>query len=374
MTEMVNGVELVKGDVLQDRYVVREALGSGGMATAFLVHDSLWGVDVTLKLISSTSPELLEALQFEFATLRIVHHRHLARVFDFSLAHAGQPGGRCFYTAEYVAGRDLEERARGASWRDVLPPLRDAAEALRLLHTLGILHGDVKPANMLVEDVRQGAPDGSTGRGVLIDLGCARPLLRDLREHEPVDTVSGTPGFLAPELLTGVPVDQRADLFAFGATLARLAELVDDEPPVVVLNLAKRLLRPDPSDRPASVDEVLQVLGVEPAAIHPVAAELGHMVGRAEELTAARRLMGAFSAHEESSDEDEPRALHIFGPEGVGRTRFLAEVKWIAQQRCRVLEANSSAADAVTSLLAATLGREMSASSLEGVLRGLDEI
>jgi serine/threonine-protein kinase PknK len=326
--------QLASGALVHSRYEVLRILGRGGMATAYLVRDHLWDVDVALKLLRASSSELLAALHFEFAVLRELCHPSLCQVHDFSLLEPLSDAGEynCFYTADSIPGGTLEQLARGASWQQVLRPLCDALSALRLLHRAGIRHGDFKPTNILVR------PDGS---GVLIDLGCARPVGVDGSGK-----VSGTVEFMAPELLSGEPADHRADLFALGVTLRQVGQSCAEGPPRPVKQLGLRLVRPDPRQRPADVDEVLEALGVAPTFQAAVPDGMGKLVGRAKPLAQARSALQALVGSNPSC-----RLLHLSGGEGVGKSRLLREIKWEAQHDCRVLETNTARPGAITELL-----------------------
>ena len=359
---------LAKQTLIQSRYEVLRPLGQGGAATTYLVRDRLWQLELALKLVEAPSAALREALHVEFGLLRGLHHPQLLRVHDFGLLDAtalGAERGRrgaadaddvpCFYTSDYVPGVTLGERARGASFAEIRGPLCDALLALRLMHGVGIRHGDFKPANILVT---------ADDRGVLIDLSCARPVAGDAGRP-----ISGTPGFMAPELLAGEPADQRADLYGVGATLARLGESLRAPLPRGLRALGARLLKASPAERPASIDEVLEGLGVEPGLGHPVLGQLGRFVGRVAELAAASAALERLLRSEPGS-----RVLQLVGPDGIGRSRLLRELKWLAQQRCAVLEANPRARGAVGDLLARALGDRPLGSGLEQALAARDEL
>jgi transcriptional regulator with GAF, ATPase, and Fis domain/serine/threonine protein kinase/Tfp pilus assembly protein PilF len=325
---------------IADRYDIVAPLGQGGTSTTYLVHDVVDHVQLALKLLRSDVPSLIEALRFEFRTLQSIVHPSLCPVHHFgflsptvdpSLSHA-----TCFYTAEAIVGVTLDLHAKNHAWEEALLPLLEALDALRFLHRAGIRHGDFKPANVLVR------PDHS---GVLVDLGCACPL-----DMPPSAHVSGTPAFLAPELLRGDASDARADLFSIGVTLRRLARLTRSPPPNAHADLLRRLTQPDPSQRPGSVDEVLLALGFTPAPIPPAATWRGRFVGREPLLSAAQRAIDALLA-----DSEGPRILSLLGYDGVGRSRLLQEIEWQAQPRCRVLRAGSRSLRPIEDLLSRAL-------------------
>ncbi|MBW2455774.1 MAG: serine/threonine protein kinase, partial [Deltaproteobacteria bacterium] len=366
-------MSLPAGAVVQNRYQVVRLLGRGGMAAAYLVEDRLWNVQVALKLLEAPTPELRAAFHFEFGALRGLHHPRLSQVHDYGLLDCELGGGAemrgtsdeleattCFYTADYVAGQTLDPFARSSTWPELRAALCDALHALHLLHAVGIRHGDIKPSNILV---------GTDGRAVLIDLSCAAAVTRSAPPTGVGGSISGTPDYWAPELTAGGVVDERADLFAVGVTLQRLLPMVSTEAPPQVWELAERLTQPKPGDRPAEVDEVLEVLGAEPTLIHPVVAQLSRFAGRYDDLKQASAALEAMLR-----GEPGPRVLHVLGEEGTGRSGLLREIKWLAQQRCRVIECNPAATSAIDQLIGATESRDPLSAGEDGRKDRLDAV
>ncbi len=169
-------------------------------------------------------------------------------------------------------------------------------------------------------------------------------------EDASLDVVSGTPGFLAPELLRGDAADGRADLYAFGVTLRRLTKIAD-APPRAVLRLADRLCRATPAKRPGDVVEVLEALDL-PAA-PPVLRAVGpaRLIGRRAEIESFHRALASVRSHVKGT-----RALLVVGPEGIGRTRLIQELKWEAELDGEVVERDARQGGAVTSMLRRAVG------------------
>lgn len=344
---------------IADRYDVLEPLGRGGMATTYLVRDIVDGTRLALKLLHSDHPSMVEALRFEFRTLQALHHPHLCPVHDFGFLHPGDEiesvgHATCFYTAEAIDGVTLEAYASGRTWTSSLEPLVHALDALRLLHRVGVRHGDVKPSNVLVRQ---------DGTGVLVDLGCARPL-----DMPPATQVSGTRAFLAPELLRGEASDARADLYAVGVTLDRLASVTSDGPPPEHRRLVTALRNRDPDARPKNLEEVLEALGARPAPIVPASTWRGRFVGRDTQLAAAQRAVDSLMARKPS-----PRVLCVTGEPGVGRSRLLQEIEWQTQPRCRVVRASQTAGLPVEDMLARALRGPVAPGPL-GIVEALREL
>jgi serine/threonine protein kinase len=215
------------GDILNDRYVIRDILGEGGMSCVYLASDTrlsgkLWAVK---EMTPSGTPEEQAEMKTQFAReaeiLCRLDHPNLPKVADYF-----QEADRSCLVMEYVQGEtlfDILDKTRGFIPEETL---RDwgvqLCEALEYLHSQDppIIYRDIKPKNIIL------TPEDKIK---LIDFGIAR--LFDL--HKVSDTIIiGTPGFASPEQYGRGQTDQRSDVYSLGATL---------------YNLATRL---DPSDKP----------------------------------------------------------------------------------------------------------------------------
>lgn len=220
---------IAQGWLPADRYSLQARLGAGGMGEVWLAQDLRRGHAVAVKRLfiqaeGGSAGGEAHRLRFkrEFLILSRLNTPGIVRAFDY-----GEYAGGSFYTMERIAGVPL---------RDALPPgsalahgPADAATLARLwpladqlftilsrLHGEGLVHRDLKPANLMV------APDGQL---TLIDFGLAReshesevPALAVTAAGE----VLGTPGYLAPEQIRGLPLDGRTDLYAVGVILYEL--------------------------------------------------------------------------------------------------------------------------------------------------------
>jgi serine/threonine protein kinase len=191
------------------RYQLHRHLGSGGMGVVYQAHDGVLGETVALKLFRrdafSPDPEALARVIGEVRLMRRVTHRNVVRTHD-----VGVSGEDHFLVMEYVEGASLAQilAARGRlPVAAVLVLGMQLARALEVVHARGVLHRDVKPENILL------TADGQMKLG---DFGVA--VLRDAAAaHGPGR--SGTPPYMAPELLLGESADVRADVFGAGAVL-----------------------------------------------------------------------------------------------------------------------------------------------------------
>jgi Tol biopolymer transport system component len=199
-------------------YEVLGRLGTGGMGEVFRARDTRLGREVALKLLPDAvaeDPVRLGRLEHEARILASFQHPHVATLFAFE-----EQDGRRFLAMELVPGETLAERiGRGPlALREALALGRQVAEGLEAAHEKGIVHLDLKPANVKI------TPDG---KAKVLDFGLARsvdrasnPLISEMpTETAAPGTISGTAAYMSPEQARGQPVDRRADVWAFGATL-----------------------------------------------------------------------------------------------------------------------------------------------------------
>jgi eukaryotic-like serine/threonine-protein kinase len=242
------------------RYVLAEMLGAGGMGIVRRARDEVLARDVAVKLLAdnlAVDPEARDRFLREARAAAAITHPNVVAVHD-----VGEERGRPYLVMELLEAGSLVTRLR----RDgTIPALEvtsiahDALCGLGALHAAGIVHRDVKPANLLVRD---------DGRIAITDLGVAEA--RDAPGLTRDGFVMGTRAYLAPERLRGAPASVATDLYALGATLAELLHgqvptpLADWRPPADappgLATLLWSLLSVEPEDRPTDADEALDVL------------------------------------------------------------------------------------------------------------------
>ncbi|WP_203338343.1 serine/threonine-protein kinase [Nocardioides limicola] len=199
------------GPGLAGRYVLGELIGRGGMADVHRATDTVLDRQVAVKLLRQDTTSHVDRARFttEATTVAALTHPHIVMLLD-----AGLDRDHPFLVMELVEGGSLADRLDGTGW----PPQRVAvlgqqvAEALALAHGQGIVHRDVKPANVLI------TPDGTAK---LADFGIAR-LVASSGVHTLPGHSVGTPTYLAPEQLTGAEISARADVYSLGLVLLEM--------------------------------------------------------------------------------------------------------------------------------------------------------
>ena len=213
-------------DVLAGRYRLERLLGAGGMGAVYrardLLHEQFGDPDpyVALKILSeefAESPDASALLYSEFALTRRLRHDNVVRAHTFEVDTDCQ---RAFITMEYMRGLTLDkllcERPLGLPWkelRDIVLPLLDT---LAYAHCRGVLHGDMKPSNVMLSEDGLRLFDfglGQAEEGVLPGL----PHLSRERFN------AWTPGYAAPELLEGQPLSAGADVYGVACVIYELA-------------------------------------------------------------------------------------------------------------------------------------------------------
>jgi serine/threonine-protein kinase len=192
------------------RYVVESLVGSGGMGQIYKAHDPDIRRTVAIKLISTRlmssgdRGEYVRRFRREAEAAARCAHPNIVAIYDYAM-HEGQP----FLAMEFVHGMSVRQMIdeRPMALPDAVHVMLQVLDALASAHEQGIIHQDVKPANILLTPQM---------RAKVTDFGISRFANADITS---ISSSSGTPSYMAPEQCSGGTVDYRADLFAAGATL-----------------------------------------------------------------------------------------------------------------------------------------------------------
>jgi len=324
---------------LLDRYEIVRLLGRGGAGQVFLARDRLQGGrEVALKRIAARVGDVVRAaFEREFAMLATLRIAGVAPVYDFGVRSETPAVLEPFFTRAYIAGRPLDEAIHDADLSARVDLFDHACAIIAPLHRVGVVHGDLKPGNIIVDAQR--AP-------WLIDFGLSRTRLYE-QSRETAGLRAGTPAFMAPELLRGEAPSVAADIYALGVTLWWLATghlpFVEPDARTAGRRLERTLARiPDAADA-----QLRAVLTVATRALSP---EPGDRFPCIEELQAAltRTLPGLGAPREQAFVPPRPRgheatldqldallsdvdSVLLSAAHGGGKSLLLCELKWRKQ-------------------------------------------
>ncbi len=246
-------------------FLLIDKLGSGGMGVIYHAIDKELGRQVALKVMKKSlgaDSEFVQSFRHEAQAAAALNHRNVVQIYSF-----GQVKGQPYIAMELVAGGRLDEMVSNGKKMDEARALAihlEVAEGLKAASDVGLIHGDIKPANILF---------GQNGEAKVVDFGLASYVGQQQQSGQ----IWGTPYYIAPEKARGKKVDFRSDIYSLGATIFHA---LTGQPPFdgttptdVVL---ARLNHPAPSlrefrddVRPATVALVARMLEAEPAMRYP---------------------------------------------------------------------------------------------------------
>jgi serine/threonine protein kinase/peroxiredoxin len=231
-------------------YRIEAALGSGGFGTVFRAHDGTLDRMVALKVLQPGSPVAPQALLAEARAAAALNHPNVCIIHAVD-SNLGAP----MIVMEYVDGRSLAQMRQDQSLSaDAAVALgRQVALGMAAAHAQGVVHGDLKPANVLVTP-------GGTAK--VMDFGMARrsrPLAQDaptiLWQPSPSGGISGTPAYMAPEQTRGEPTTPASDVFALGLILYEMVTGRHARTEDNLLDLLRGIAEEDPARYAAEVPE-----------------------------------------------------------------------------------------------------------------------
>jgi hypothetical protein len=198
----------ITGKVILDRYHVERLLGRGGMADVYLAFDSQRQTYVAIKLIRedlADDADFIRRFSREAAALARLDHPNIVRFYA-----AEQDGVLNFIVMDYVAGSNLQRRISQAGGplplSETTTLLHQIGPALHYAHTMGFIHRDIKPGNIMLRE---------DGTALLSDFGAAKVL-----ENSTLATLTvGTPAYMSPEQILGRDLQPQSDIYSFGIVL-----------------------------------------------------------------------------------------------------------------------------------------------------------
>ncbi|MGE0788168.1 MAG: protein kinase [Sandaracinaceae bacterium] len=323
-------------------YELLDQLGAGGMGRVFRARDLAGGPDVAIKVLLPAWAKDAEQVARFRREARVLSQ--LASPYVARFVAANEDGGFHYLVMELVAAESAKDVCAARGRLDVDTAMRvvcDVARAVADVHALGLVHRDIKPANVLV-DLSSSPP-----RVKLCDFGIARAAAGDAAQLTEQHGTIGTPSYMAPEQVEGLPVDARTDVYALGATLYCLLTgeppFVGAGPMVMLAHLSEApvaLTERDPSIPRAISDVVTRCLAKSPAERYADAAALHEALRVAWQGTSA---VGADALPQPLGLAGQPRVFdfrwslqatpeelwpHVSNTERLNRAAGLDDVEW----------------------------------------------
>ncbi len=201
--------ELTTGSTFAGRYQIIEELGKGGMGKVYKVLDKEVNAKIALKLIRpeiAADKKTIERFRNELKTARDISHKNICRMYDLN-----KEEGNYYITMEYVPGEDLKRLIRKVgqfSAGKTVSIARQVCEGLSEAHRLGVVHRDLKPQNIMVDE---------DGNARIMDFGIARSIKG--KSITGAGVMIGTPEYMSPEQAEAKEVDHRSDFYSLGIIL-----------------------------------------------------------------------------------------------------------------------------------------------------------
>ncbi len=237
-------------------FTLIKLLGKGGMGQVWQAVHQDQGHHVAIKFLTSEAARqdtFQRSFEHEVLSMARMHHRNIAMIIDYGLLqhdmedlHAGSP----YLIMEYIEGKPLKDAKQALTWEQLSHQIRDLLEALAHAHAKGIIHRDLKPQNVLV------TPRGASK---LVDFGIAlnhehtqRTPLKDIKDANAENKITGTPRYMSPEQIEGRWREQGpwTDLYAMGCLFWEMATGKPLFPGNLMLVLASQLAQQPPPLQP----------------------------------------------------------------------------------------------------------------------------
>lgn len=271
--------EITKDTILNDRYAVKECIGSGGMAVVYRGMDLISGTEVALKVLKpefARDEQQVTRFHKEAESAYRLNHPNIIKIYGF-----GYCAGIHYIAMQYIDGISLSsymERFGVIEWRDALKIAEQVLSALETAHENGVIHRDIKPQNILVD---------ASGHVTLTDFGIAQDTIsaNTLDANNSACSVH----YLSPEQARGSLVDGRSDIYSLGITLYEMligTVPFDGKSPVAVAlkHIQGRIVPP------CEVDETIP-RGVSDLVMMAVMRDMGKRFQSASEMLAQIRIV-----------------------------------------------------------------------------------
>jgi eukaryotic-like serine/threonine-protein kinase len=261
--------EFAPGKILADRFQIVEQIGQGGMGTVYKAIDLELRRQVALKFLDLEDPRWARRFLLEARFQARIEHDHICKVYE-----VGEFEGKQYIAMQFIPGKTLLDAASHLNTNQKVRLVQQVCDAVHAAHTIGVIHRDIKPTNILV---------GKSESGELLPYVTDFGLARELATPGITSTgmVMGTAWYMAPEQARGEirKLDLRCDIYALGATLY---EALSGRPPF---------------DGESTVDILMKVINEEPARLRQrnpeIPADLETIVHKCLQKEPARRYESA---------------------------------------------------------------------------------
>lgn len=270
-------IDLEEGLILGDRYELIREIGRGGYGSVWLIKDSFIKEEMVMKFLHQqlvSDDVAIERFIRELRLARKITHKNIIRLFDYL-----DLGNISAISMEYFDGKPLSNWLHESTMEpeDVVKIMITVCHALQNAHDEGVIHRDMKPANILINDQHDVK---------IVDFGIAAASKHAESRLTRTGTLIGTPTYISPEQIQGKEIDPRTDIYSLGIIMYEMlaghppyqaedpmaliflhvegdARPINDANPLVsqeLANVVHRCIKPDPEDRFASMEELAKAL------------------------------------------------------------------------------------------------------------------